>query len=523
MSSILSLRPDLDQNVDALPLFIAGALPSTRPAIAYEGRLSIRNPAGPCTVEQVGGDSLPPGSSLSVDNATKQVVLAWPAYSEYVTPLENPGFETGDTSGWSFTPRGGGGVPVVDSAYRYEGAHSLRWPGGRGMGSEGGIEVEAWNNTIAPCLPGRRVTIHTRCMYNPAGHHFGSRYQGLIRFLDSMGNPIGSPARGKQFKGRGNNGRWNDASATAVGPAGTAGVQLGAWLTGSEAATWLDAASWDVPSAFGINAPATIQLVLRVRDSAGRTALWSGSVTVSAADPIAVSILAKLTCFWPFESTSGATMSTTQADVLGTGPENAVLRYGSAPAVGAGRTGSRSAPMMANCGYATTSETSKLAAGAGDYCMFGWVRVAANPTNDTGIMCRYDSALTGSSAGAGMRFKSSGAVQGWFSNGTADRAANVAGPFPLNQWAFVLSQRRNNLLKTSVNNSAFSSEISVVGDVPRVGNLLYFGCSGDYFKINGRVQDFGWIKGESLTDEEIAWLYNAGAGRTIEEIQAAAG
>lgn len=280
MSSILSLRPDLDQNVDALPLFIAGALPSARPALAYEGRLSIRNPVGPCTVEQVGGDSLPPGSSLSVDNDTKQVVLAWPAYSEYVTPLENPGFETGDTSGWSFTPRGGGGVPVVDSAYRYEGAHSLRWPGGRGMGSEGGIEVEAWNNTIAPCLPGRRVTIHTRCMYNPAGHHFGSRYQGLIRFLDSMGNPIGTPARGKQFKGRGNNGRWNDASATAVGPAGTAGVQLGAWLTGSEAATWLDAASWDVPSSFGINVNAVILLTLRVRDSAGRTALWSGSVRV---------------------------------------------------------------------------------------------------------------------------------------------------------------------------------------------------------------------------------------------------
>jgi hypothetical protein len=278
-----------------------------------------------------------------------------------------------------------------------------------------------------------------------------------------------------------------------------------------------------VPSAFGINAPATIQLVLRVRDSAGRTALWSGSVTVSAADPIAVSILAKLTCFWPFESTAGATMSTTQPDVLGTGPENAVLRYGSAPAAGAGRTGSRSAPAMANCGYATTSETSKLSAGAGDYCMFGWVRVASAPANDTGIMCRYDSALTGSSAGAGMRFKSSGTVQGWFSNGTSDRATNVAGPFPLNQWAFVLSQRRNNLLKTSVNNAAFSSEINVAGDVPRVGNLLYFGCSGDYFKINGRVQDFGWIKGESLTDEEIAWLYNAGAGRTIEEIQAAAG
>lgn len=284
MSSILSLRPDLDQNVDALPLYVAGLLPGGKPLLAYEGRLQIKNPSGPCTVAQIGGDALPPGASISVDSVTMKVVVAWPAYSEHVTPLANPGFETGDTSGWSFTPRGGSGVPVVDGAYRYEGSHSLKWPGGHGMGSEGGIEVEAWNNTIGPCLPGQRVTSHARCMYNPAGHNFGNRYQGLLRFLDGAGVPIGNAVRGKLFKGRGNNGRWNDASATGIGPAGTKAVQMGAWLTGSNAPVWLDAASWDVPSSLGINIEATLNLTLRVRDSAGRTALWSGSVVV-AMDP----------------------------------------------------------------------------------------------------------------------------------------------------------------------------------------------------------------------------------------------
>lgn len=278
--AVISLRPDLDQNIDALPLYVAGLLPGGKPLLAYEGRLQIKNPYGPCTVVQIGGDALPPGASISVDSDTMEVVVAWPAYSEHVTPLANPGFETGDTSGWSFTPRGGGGVPVADSVYRYEGAHSLRWPGGKGLGSEGGIEVEVWNNTIGPCLPGQRVTSHARCMYNPAGHNFGNRYQGLLRFLDGAGVPIGNVVRGKLFKGRGNNGRWNDASATGIGPVGTKAVQMGAWLTGSNAPVWLDAVSWNVPSSVGVNVDSTFNLTLRVRDSAGRTALWNGQITV---------------------------------------------------------------------------------------------------------------------------------------------------------------------------------------------------------------------------------------------------
>lgn len=277
MVARLSLRPDLDQNVDGPPLYITGVLPEITPRLAYEGRLQIHNAIGRCSVQiMAGSDPLPPGSTVYIDHATQQIVVAWPEYSQYVTPLENPGFETGDASGWTFVPRGGWRAPVIDTAYRYEGACSLKWPGGRGMGSEGGIEVEAWNNTIGPCLPGQRVTTRFRGMYNPAGHHFGSQYRALVRFVDVAGNPIGAPQRGQVVKGRGQNGRWNDASVSASGPSGTAGVQLGAWLTGSNAATWMDAASWDVPSEIGVAKVGVYRLVLRVRDSAGRSAIWSG-------------------------------------------------------------------------------------------------------------------------------------------------------------------------------------------------------------------------------------------------------
>lgn len=281
MGARLSLRPDLDQDVGLLALYVSGNLPNAKPEAAYEGRLKIHNAEGACTAEQIGGDTLPPGSSVFVDNATQQVVVAWPAYAEFVTPLQNPNFESGDLSGWTLTPKGGTATATADTSQKFDGAYSLRWPGGKGLGSEGGIEVEAWNNTIGPCLPGQRVTSHARCMYNPGGHNFGSRYQGLLRFLDGAGMPIGPAVRGRQFKGRGENGRWNDASATGVGPVGTKGVQMGAWLTGSNAPVWLDSASWDVPSSVGINIETTLNLTLRVRDSAGRTALWAGSILVT--------------------------------------------------------------------------------------------------------------------------------------------------------------------------------------------------------------------------------------------------
>lgn len=281
MAALIALRPDLDQNVDALPLYITGVLPVGKPGLAYEGRLQIRNAHGACTVEQLGGDALPPGGSISVDPSTMEIVVAWPEYAEYVTPLQNPGFESGNLTGWTLTQKGGSATATADTSQKFDGAYSLRWPGGKGLGSEGGIEVEAWNNTIGPCLPGQRVTTHARCMYNPAGHNFGNRYQGLLRFVDGAGVPIAPILRGKLFKGRGENGRWNDASATGIGPAGTKGVQLGAWMTGSNAPVWLDVASWDVPSSIGINIEATLQLTLRVRDSAGRSALWSGFINVS--------------------------------------------------------------------------------------------------------------------------------------------------------------------------------------------------------------------------------------------------
>lgn len=525
MTARLALRPDLDQNIDALPLYVKGALVNAKPALAYEGRLKIHNASGRCTVFVLpGSDALPPGSSVFVDHATQEVVVAWPPYSEYVTPLQNPGFEVGDTSGWSFVMRGGSATPTVDASQRYEGAKSLKWPGGQGMGSEGGIELEAWNNTIGPCLPGRRVTTHLRCMYNPAGHNFGCRYQALVRFVDGAGNPIGTPSRGRVFKGRFNNRRWSDANVSATAPAGTAGVQLGGWLTGSKAPVWMDAASWDVPSSLGTNTVGVINLVLRVRDSAGRTALWFGLVKVESSDPIAVAILAKLSSFWPFDNVTTGVVDGTQLDAVGT-QHATTVNGGVKPAAIAARTAGRQTPKMSASTHQFAAPSSPYPVGQ-DWCSFGWFYFDGDGAAASAlIMSHWNASSSSTTAGFYLQKRiadlfiynvgrSSGALVKTIPNSSA----------PNGQWHFFISQRVAGKWQCYMDGVAvgtFDTDISEMND--SVGHPRYFGCAGPYFQLDGRLQDLGWCVGSSLTPDEVDWLYNGGVGRTIEQIRSAAG
>jgi hypothetical protein len=235
-------------------------------------------------------------------------------------------------------------------------------------------------------------------------------------------------------------------------------------------------------------------------------------------------ILAKLTCFWPFESASDGVMASTQPDVV-SGVANAGLNYGAAPAAGAGRGAGRFAPVLSGQAYVSANGAfvPAISPGVGDFCMFGWVKITAYPGNYIGIATRYNAGDSGTSASVGLRFFAGGAVHGWFSNGSADKGSVVpAGSFPLNQWALVMFQRRANVIQTNINNALFGPALDVTGVSPNQGNPIWFGSSGNYFKLSGQIQDFGWIKGASLTDEEMEWLYNGGAGRTYADIVAAA-
>ncbi|HGM4946373.1 TPA: hypothetical protein ACKQDG_001550, partial [Stenotrophomonas maltophilia] len=96
-------RPDLDQDVYQPALYVTGRFARAKPSLAYEGRLQIRNSIGGCSVLQIGGDKLPDGAQLRVDQATKEVVVAWPAYLTAQAPIANANFEEGKT-GWELGP-----------------------------------------------------------------------------------------------------------------------------------------------------------------------------------------------------------------------------------------------------------------------------------------------------------------------------------------------------------------------------------------------------------------------------------
>lgn len=509
-------RPDLDQRRGLPTLYVTGELPWGIPGAAYEGRLQIHNAIGPCTVEKIDGDTLPPGHTIFVDNDTMEVVIAWPAYAEEAAPIPNPGFEDGITgwvpgAGWSVTtnnPIAGsysavyqrnGGSSVLSSASRY------------------------------PVVPG--VAINAQCQVRQGASSAGNAGAGLrLEFRDSAGQVV-STADGNYVMSASKNAVY-PSSVSALPPAGASTVNIACVGVRhrENKDVWVDGFSWDHKAAVvGINTNAVFSLTLRVRDSAGRAALWSGILRVDSADPISVSILGKLTCWWGLDATNGSVMADIQPEVLANGPEGATLKYGSAPSAVAGRTAGRFAGAMNGTqAFVTNNElgpTVKTQPGSGDFCMFGWVKVTSVPNIYTSIVTRYNAGNGGETASVSLRFLEQRAVQGWFRDFATDRNSVLPiGSFPVGQWAFLMLQRRNNKLRTTLNNSVFAPELDVTGLVPvQDGAPIYFGSQGNFFKLVGQLQDWGWIKGKSLTDEEMAWLYNAGAGRTIAEIRAAAG
>lgn len=108
MSTGIFQRPNVDQHGYLLPMRISGIPAEYVYLDPYEGRLQVHHNVGSCTVQQVGGDPLPNGHSLSFDSATNEIVIAWPKlyYVDPVTkiyPAEimDPGFESGSAKkGW---------------------------------------------------------------------------------------------------------------------------------------------------------------------------------------------------------------------------------------------------------------------------------------------------------------------------------------------------------------------------------------------------------------------------------------
>lgn len=277
------LQPDLDQTIDMPALLLVGTLPNAKPGEAYEGRLQIRNQVGACQIYSVTGGPLPPGGAIYVDG--DEVVVSWPAYSTDAAPLANPDFSTGDITGWTVTTKGelpGYPVSATASAARPPAgdAYSALWIGNEGNGHARGVEAVWANATRADAPPTFSITASAQIALDDTST---SQNRGRVRlqFFDDSDSPIGAPFEGNLI--RGDNEAYRVSQVTAVGPTGSATVELQVWTTGNESpgsGVRFGAVQWDAPQLVGINVETTLCFTVTIRDSTGRTAPWSGCVVV---------------------------------------------------------------------------------------------------------------------------------------------------------------------------------------------------------------------------------------------------
>lgn len=265
MSARIYDRPDLDQRSRLLPLLVVGDLPKALPSAAYEGRLQIYNAVGGCTVRQIDGDRLPPGHQLYVDQATKQVVLTWPAYQAGAAPIANPGFESGAT-GWD---TGAGWVIATENP------PTGSWAAG--YNNQQGESVIS-NTARYECYSGQRTT--AKCKVRQGASAEGNAGASvLLEYRDQDGQVVGR-VEGNRVMSASKN-RVYDSNVVGIAPAGAATINIaGNGIRYREnKILFVDDFEWDhTVAAVGLDHQEEFRLTLQVSDSAGRSAIWKGVI-----------------------------------------------------------------------------------------------------------------------------------------------------------------------------------------------------------------------------------------------------
>ena len=263
-------RPDHDQQRGRLPLRITGTLPNSAPFVAYENRLQIHNAIGACRAELFAGD-LPAGYTISVDNETQEIIVAWPAWEPVAQPVFNGDFEMGDV-GWE---KGAGwAVRHNPPEPKYTGNWAAIFTGG---GTSSIMCVPQ------PCGPGRSISGGVLFDQGSSNKKNVDCYVQLS-FYDVSGKVIGNPVWGNKVHKLTNKQRhWSRVTHTS--PPQTAAVSIGAMVHRRRYLRPVSADDiyWNLEGS-GVGAPedATYEITIRAFDSTGRSAIWSGSVTIKS-------------------------------------------------------------------------------------------------------------------------------------------------------------------------------------------------------------------------------------------------
>lgn len=260
-------RPAHGLRMEQGDMAIEGILPTAIAGQSYEGRLDIINAIGDCTVELASG-SLPPGSTVYVDNDTKQIVITWPAHQSGDVPIANGGFESGGADGWEL---GVGWGVTNDNAT--EGTYTLVY-------ANNGGESVATSTTRAAVSPGTSVT--ASCDVRQGASSSGNAGAGIfLEFRDAAGRVL-EKASGNLIT-QGENNESKVSSVTRSAPAGASTVNLGVlgFRKRQNREVWADNFSWNLQrDEVGTNVEGEWCIGLLATDSNGRQATWEGCIQV---------------------------------------------------------------------------------------------------------------------------------------------------------------------------------------------------------------------------------------------------
>ena len=281
------------------PLGLSGSLSNYDAGVDYEGRLSITNSIGRCTVQLVSGD-LPTGYQLFVDNFTKQVVLKFPATAQEETRsgMPNGDFEQGQggwnlPTGWAVETVPYGSNPT-NKALVYRGA-------GSGRARSDWFPLNG--------LP----LINFSALWNqgPSNKDNVDLYTNIL-FKNSAG--VESRVSGSKVGGLSNS-TWHASSGSSSPTTGATQVALEFEVfrrNSRDRETFVDNATWTL--SYPVQLPQeSYTITLRVRDSAGRTADWTGTIQQNLI-PTWKWVVSKLAYFAVRESPSSATILRTGTD-----------------------------------------------------------------------------------------------------------------------------------------------------------------------------------------------------------------
>jgi hypothetical protein len=148
-----------------------------------------------------------------------------PAPTSFV--LLNPGFELGNTTGWTITQTGGTGTPSASVDRPESGSYSAFWHGASGSGHAGGVEAEWINDARATVAPGSPIQAQCRISLKDTD---SSQNRGEIRvYWYDASNALISHSSGNLVKG--NSSSYKTSAVSATAPANAQFAAIGVWTT----------------------------------------------------------------------------------------------------------------------------------------------------------------------------------------------------------------------------------------------------------------------------------------------------